>query len=149
MRAGGTEPERPRSWPGRDSSPAQCGWRSPGAPASVPVPSKELVSQGCGDQEGLPGGEGREAKGTEVGVGLRHGDIGLQAGLSPQISVASGPLGSERPRPDQTCSGSPPADRTKSCTPGIRTTRQPGPACPSPLSTPSSATPGTQLLETL
>lgn len=63
MRAGGTEPERPRSWPGRDSSPARCGWRSPGAPASVPVPSKESVSQGCGDREGLSGGEGREAKG--------------------------------------------------------------------------------------
>ena len=81
-------------------------------------------------------------------MGLGHGDIGLQAGLSPQISAASGPLGSERPRPDQTHSGSPPADRTESCTPGSRTTRQPGPARQSPLSTPSSATPGTQLLET-
>lgn len=74
-----------RSWP--DSSPTQCGRRSPGAPVTVRVPAKEWVRRGRGEDEGIPSREGHEPKGVEAGMGLRHRDIGLQANMSPQTSA--------------------------------------------------------------
>ena len=61
--------------------------KSPGAPVSVPVPAKELVSRGRGEDEAIPSREGHEAKGVEAGTGLRHRDIQPWANLSPQISA--------------------------------------------------------------